>query len=80
MSQAETQIAVRENGTGTDPVESKYFRREAFPANSDAERAILALVLRRGPLTQSQISQLIDRPQQTVSRLLSRLIERGSLR
>ncbi|MDJ0909113.1 MAG: ROK family transcriptional regulator [Woeseiaceae bacterium] len=80
MSQSNAQTADRENGIGSDPVESKYFRREAFPANSDAERAILALVLRRGPLTQSQISQLIDRPQQTVSRLLSKLIERGSLR
>ncbi len=80
MSQAEKQAVVPENGAGADPVNSRYFRREAFPPISDAERAVLTLVLRRGPLTQTQISQAIDRSQQTVSRLISKLIERGALR
>lgn len=62
-----------------DPAASRHFRKENFPANSEAERAILGLVLRQGPMTQTQISNAIDRSQQTVSRLLSRLIERGSL-
>ena len=61
------------------PLSSRYFRRELFEVNSDAERAILGLVLRRGPLTQIEIANAIDRSQQTVSRLLSRLIKRGSL-
>ena len=66
--------------TRPDPVSSTYFRRDTFPENSDAERAILGLVMRRGPLTQSAIAQEIGRSQQTVSRLIARLIERGSLR
>lgn len=66
--------------TRPDPVSSAYFRHDTFPENSDAERAILGLVLRRGPLTQTAIAQEIDRSQQTVSRLIARLIERGSLR
>lgn len=61
------------------PLLSPYFRRETFVDNSDAERAILGLVLRRGPLTQNTIAREIDRSQQTVSRLISKLIERGSL-
>ncbi len=63
-----------------DPIDSVYFRRATFEPHSDAERAILGLVLRRGPLTQTTIAQAIDRSQQTVSRLISRLIQRGSLR
>ena len=63
-----------------DPVASAYFRRETFAENSDAERAILGLVLRRGPLTQTAIATEIDRSQQTVSRLIASLIDRGSLR
>lgn len=65
---------------GLQPVDSPYFRKDTFEANSEAERAILGLVLRRGPLTQTQIAGEIDRSQQTVSRLIARLIERGSLR
>ncbi len=57
-----------------------YFRRERFHPNSDVEQTILGCVLRNGAMTQAQISRAIDRPQQTTSRLLSRLIERGSLR
>lgn len=64
----------------SDPVSSVYFRRETFPANNDAEQAILGLVLRRGPMTQTTIAREIDRSQQTVSRLIARLIKRGSLR
>lgn len=63
-----------------DPVDSAYFRRDTFAKNSDLERAVLGLVLRRGPLTQTSIAREIDRSQQTVSRLLGRLIQRGSLR
>lgn len=63
-----------------EPVSSKYFRRKTFAENSDAERAILGMVLRRGPVTQTEIAKEIDRSQQTVSRLIARLIERGSLR
>lgn len=65
---------------GFDPTAVKYFRGDVFQPASEVERNIAGLVLRRGPLTQAQISRAINRPQQTVSRLLSRLIERGSLR
>ncbi len=80
MSQSNKQMATEAAAAAFDPVTSRYFRRERFAPNSEAERTILGLILRRGPLTQMQISQAIDRSQQTVSRLLSRLIERGSLR
>lgn len=63
-----------------DPVASRYFRKHFFPPLSEAERAILGLVLRRGPLTQTQIAKSIDRSQQTVSRLLAGLVKRGALR
>jgi len=63
-----------------EPLSSQYFRRNTFAENSDAERAILGMVLRRGPVTQTEIAKEIDRSQQTVSRLIARLIERGSLR
>jgi len=63
-----------------DPIASEYFRREHFEENSEAEKAILGLVLRRGPLTQTEIARQIDRSQQTASRLISRLMKRGSLR
>lgn len=59
---------------------SPYFRRDTFVENSAAERSILSMVLRRGPMTQSAIVREVDRSQQTVSRLIGRLIERGSLR
>ena len=62
------------------PVASKYFRRDTFQPNTEAERAILGLVLRRGPITQLEIASEVDRSQQTVSRLIARLIDRGSLR
>ncbi len=65
---------------GFDPAAVKYFRDDVFLPSSEVERAIAALVLRRGAMTQAQISREINRPQQTVSRLLSRLVERGSLR
>lgn len=73
-------ITLQKPDVGTDPVSSKYFRRDTFEPNSDVERAILGLVLRRSPLTQTEIAREIDRSQQTVSRLISRLIERGALR
>lgn len=63
-----------------DPISSEYFRRDTFEENTAAEQAILGLVLRRGPLTQLEITRETDRSQQTVSRLISRLIKRGSLR
>lgn len=62
------------------PLLSPYFRRETFPENSEAERAILGWVLRRGPLTQAEIANEIGRSQQTVSRLIAKLIDRGALR
>ncbi len=65
---------------GFDPATVKYFRGDVFLPSSEIERAVAALVLRRGAMTQAQISREINRPQQTVSRLLSRLVERGSLR
>ena len=72
--------AAQKTAPGIDPSESRHFRRDIFVANSEAERAVLGLILRRGPLTQAQISREVDRSQQTVSRILARLIERGSLR
>lgn len=69
-----------EKATWEGPLSSEYFHRDTFEANTDAERAILGLVFRRGPLTQIEITREIDRSQQTVSRLVSRLIKRGSLR
>ncbi len=65
---------------GSDPVASKYFRRDTFAPYTEAERAILGLVLRRSPVTQTTIVKEVDRSQQTVSRLITRLIERGALR
>lgn len=62
------------------PIVSPYFRRDTFVENSAGERSILGMVLRRGPMTQSAIVREVDRSQQTVSRLIARLIERGSLR
>ena len=73
-------MALRESGIGSDPISSKYFRRDTFEPNTDVERAILGLVLRRSPLTQTEIAREVDRSQQTVSRLISRLIDRGALR
>lgn len=73
-------ITFQKPDVGSDPVSSKYFRRDTFEPNTDVERAILGLVLRRSPLTQTEIAREIDRSQQTVSRLISRLIERGALR
>ena len=64
----------------TEPITSTYFRRETFSEPTDVERAILGLVLRRGPMTQTAIAREINRSQQTVSRLIGRLISRGSLR
>jgi len=72
--------ALNTSDTGLHPVASSYFRRDTFAPNTDVERAVLGLVLRRGPMTQTQISQEIDRSQQTVSRVIAKLIERGSLR
>lgn len=72
-------VALQKSGVEPDPVASKYFRRETFAPNSEAERAILGLVLRRGPITQLEIAREVDRSQQTISRLIARLIERGSL-
>ena len=63
-----------------DPTSSRYFRHDLFIENTDVEKAILSLVLRRGPTTQTTIASEIDRSQQTVSRLISRLIDHGSLR
>ena len=63
-----------------DPTAVKYFRGDVFQPASEVERNIAGLVLRRGAMTQAQISRAINRPQQTVSRLVSRLVERGSLR
>lgn len=73
-------ISIQQSEAGSDPVSSKYFRRDIFVPNTEAERAILGLVLRRSPLTQTAIAHEIDRSQQTVSRLISRLIERGALK
>lgn len=72
-------ISIPNPEIGIDPVSSKYFRRETFAPNTEAERAILGLVLRRSPLTQTAIANEIDRSQQTVSRLIARLIQRGAL-
>ena len=80
MNENNNNTAVPKSSDFRDPADSRYFRRDMFAPNSEAERAVLGLILRRGPMTQTQISQEIDRSQQTVSRLLSRLIERGSLR
>ncbi len=73
-------IQIKNEELRRGPIVSPYFRRETFPENSAAERRILGMVLRRGPMTQSAIVREIDRSQQTVSRLIARLIERGSLR
>jgi len=70
----------QENIVREDSIASEYFRRDSFEENTEAERAILGHVLRMGPLTQIEIAREIDRSQQTVSRLISRLIKRGSLR
>ncbi len=72
--------AVERTEVGTDPVASKYFRRDTFAPYTEAERAILGVVLRRRSVTQTAIAKEVDRSQQTVSRLISRLIERGALR
>mgnify|MGYP001552148158 CR=1 FL=1 len=80
MASSSRTIALRESGIGSDPISSKYFRRDTFEPNTDVERAILGLVLRRSPLTQTEIAREVDRSQQTVSRLISRLIDRGALR
>lgn len=63
-----------------EPIRSPHFRREAFPENSAAEREILGTVLRRGPVTQSAIVRETDISQQSVSRLIGRLLDRGSVR
>ena len=73
-------IALPRSNAGLDPVASKYFRRDTFEPNTEVERAILGLVLRRGPITQLAIANEVDRSQQTVSRLIARLIDRGALR
>ncbi len=80
MAQSNNQSVVQTTPESWDPVTSRYFRSDRFAPNTEAERAVLGLILRRGPMTQIQIAREIDRSQQTVSRLLSRLIERGSLR
>ncbi|MCY4182989.1 MAG: ROK family transcriptional regulator [Gammaproteobacteria bacterium] len=63
-----------------NPATVKYFRGDIFHPSSEVERDIGGLVLRRGAMTQAEISRAINRPQQTVSRLVSRLVERGMLR
>jgi len=73
-------IALHKSDVEAGPVASKYFRRDTFKPSTEAERAILGLVFRRGPITQLEIANEVDRSQQTVSRLIARLIERGSLR
>ncbi len=80
MSLSSKSVTIQKSDEGPDPVTSKYFRAHTFEPNSEVERAILGLVLRRSPLTQAEIASEIDRSQQTVSRLISRLIERGALR
>lgn len=80
MSNHKQQTAAAALRSSPDPIASEYFKRGTFTPNTQAERAVLGLVLRRGPLTQMQISREIDRSQQTVSRMLARLIKRGSLR
>ncbi len=73
-------IALPRVDVASDPVSSKYFRHDTFEPNTEVERAILGLVLRRGPITQLAIANEVDRSQQTVSRLIARLIDRGALR
>lgn len=73
-------IALHKSDVESGPVASKYFRRDTFKPSTEAERAILGLVFRRGPITQLEIANEVDRSQQTVSRLIAGLIERGSLR
>ena len=73
-------IAPERTEVGSDPVASKYFRRDTFPPYAEAERAILGAVLRGSSVTQTAIAKEVDRSQQTVSRLITRLIERGALR
>ncbi len=80
MDQDNNNTIVHDSGVVAEPEESRYFRSDIFEANSEAERAVLGLILRRGPMTQTQISNEIGRSQQTVSRVLAKLIERGSLR
>jgi len=80
MDQNNNNAAAQNSGDVHEPEESRHFRSDIFEPNSEAERAVLGLILRRGPITQTQISNEIDRSQQTVSRVLSRLVERGSLR
>lgn len=80
MNQNNDNAATKKTAVLPGPAESRYLRRDIFAQNSEAERAVLGLVLRRGALTQTEISREIDRSQQTVSRILARLIERGSLR
>lgn len=80
MDQNNNNEAVQNPGDVAEPEESRHFRSDIFEPNSEAERAVLGLILRRGPITQTQISNEIDRSQQTVSRVLTRLVERGSLR
>ena len=79
MSSDNKIVAFQKSDVAPDPVASEYFRRETFEPNAEAERAILGLVFRRGPITQLEIAREVDRSQQTVSRLIVRLIERGSL-
>ena len=45
--------AAQKTAPTRDPLESRYFRRDIFAPNSEAERAVLGLILRRGPMTQT---------------------------
>lgn len=80
MSSKDAPATRRSPAAGFDPTAVKYFRGDIFPSASEVERNIAGLVLRRGAMTQGEISRAINRPQQTVSRLLARLVERGALR
>lgn len=80
MTSKSTTVKHQETEIGQGPLSSTYFRGDTFGQHTEVERAILGLVLRRSPLTQAEIASEIGRSQQTVSRLISRLIERGSLR
>lgn len=51
----------------------------AFHLPNESERRLLGLLLRQGPLTQAQVTRIMDLTQPTVSRLVTGLIDKGMI-
>jgi predicted NBD/HSP70 family sugar kinase len=58
----------------------QFLDRPYFASVTDNERLLLGLIMRKGPMTQSAIAQEIGVTQQSISRIVSSLLDRNIVR